>query len=223
MILSQAILVGVVGSTAYGLAREGSDVDTLGVFVAETVDIAGLHWHSHRETTVTHEPDSTMHELGKYLRLALKGNPTILELLWLDGYAFIDNVGADLIELRHDLLSERAIRSAYGGYATAQAEKLARRGDGTFSSDTKNRSAKHARHLLRLLRQGRELLETGNLTIKVDDPAEYFAFDDMSVDQMLQVYYREIASFNAASCVLPDVPNMRRVDEFLATIRRTFI
>lgn len=219
------ILRGIVGSTAYGLAREGSDVDHLGVFVAPTLEYAGLDWHPDRDTRVTSGPDSTEHEVGKYLRLALKCNPTITELLWLPTglYETATPDGLGLVMNRRRFLSERCVRDAYGGYARQQAKKLADRGDGSFSADTRKRTAKHARHLLRLLRQGRQLLTTGDLDVRVDNPEDYFAFDTMTPAQMLAVYEREDTLFMAAPSVLPEAPDRTKVAELLIRLRRRHV
>lgn len=220
------LLQGVVGSTAYGLSREGSDVDRLGVFIAPTIEIAGLNWHPDKETKVTTKPDVTLHEVGKYLRLALKCNPTVTELLWLPREMLEFSkpfFGPRLVGLRKRLLSEKYVRTAYGGYARDQARKLALRGDGSFSADTRKRTAKHARHLLRLLRQGRELLETGQLNVKVPDPEDYFAFDDMSPEQMLALYEKEDKLFMAAKSVLPTTPNVDIVRDYLEEVRIAFV
>jgi uncharacterized protein len=75
------LLSGIVGSTAYGLARPGSDVDRLGLFAVPTEQLHGLRRPP--ESHVTHEPDSTLHEAAKWARLALRSNPTVLELAWL--------------------------------------------------------------------------------------------------------------------------------------------
>ena len=84
------VLVGLVGSKAYGLDHAGSDEDYLGVFQLETSTLLGLG-RPHETVTNTHldhpgVPDYTYQELGKFVKLALAGNPTILELLWLDKY-----------------------------------------------------------------------------------------------------------------------------------------
>jgi predicted nucleotidyltransferase len=220
------LLSGIVGSTAYGLARENSDIDRLGVFVAPTVEVAGLDWHPGRESQVTVKPDRTLHEVGKFIRLAIKCNPSITELLWLPGDC-IEKAepifGLRLIGLKEAFLSTEAVRSAYGGYARQQAQRLADRGDGSFSADTRKRTTKHARHLLRLLRQGRDLLTTGRLTVKVPDPQSYFAFDDMTTDEMLMVYDREDNLFATTKSVLPDKPDLGRVRAYLAAIRANFL
>lgn len=220
------LLQGIVGSTAYGLAREGSDIDRLGVFAASTLDVAGLSWSRQDESKVSTDPDVTLHEVGKYLRLALKCNPSIMELLWLppENLEIVEPVfGTWLIQLRQAFLSTGAIRSAYGGYARQQAARLEQRGDGSFSADTRKRTVKHARHLLRLLRQGREILATGQLTVAVSDPADYFAFDGMDTQQMLAVYEREDAMFTSQDSVLPARPDEDSVRWYLNTVRRNFM
>jgi len=218
-------LSGIVGSTAHGLALPGSDVDRLGVFIAPTVQVAGLDWHGSRETHVTSKPDTTMHEVGKYLRLALKCNPTITELLWLpyDLYEVIDDYGAALVGLRRAFLSTGYVRASYGGYARQQALRLAGRPDGTFSSDLRKRTAKHARHMLRLLRQGRQLLATGELTVEVEDPAPYWEVSDMDREKMLEVFEAEDAILHDTVSVLPDEPDRQAVSAYLADVRRTFL
>lgn len=220
------ILQGIVGSTAYGLARNGSDVDRLGVFAAPTLEVAGLNWHSAKESVVRHEPsDFTLHEAGKFCKLALKCNPTVTELLWLNDslYEHVSPIGGELVEIRTAFLSSRLVRDAYGEYAYAQVKRLQDRGDGSFSSEMRGRTVKHARHLLRLLRQGRELLETGALTVVVDNPQEYFDFDDMSVEQMTAVYDREQRLFTEARSVLPENPDRARVVDWLECVRTAYM
>ncbi|MGH3656009.1 MAG: DNA polymerase beta superfamily protein [Micromonosporaceae bacterium] len=222
----ELILQGVVGSTAYGLAREGSDVDRLGVFVAPTLEVAGLAWNTHRESTVTSNPDVTRHEVGKYLRLALKCNPTILELMWLPGeHIEIEHPvhGTGLTTLRQAVLSEECVRSSYGGYARQQATRLRNRGDGSFSAETRKRTTKHARHLFRLLRQGHQLLTEGQLDVKVANPQDYWAFDTMTTDQMLETYEHEDKTFMAAESVLPASPDVDRVRRYLNSVRTAYL
>lgn len=71
--LSQGIVLlsGVVGSTAYGLNTENSDVDHLGVYAAPTIRFHGLHPPIGREATVVHkDPDASR---TVRLRLDLEG------------------------------------------------------------------------------------------------------------------------------------------------------
>lgn len=75
------LLSGIVGSVAYGLDTEDSDIGRLGVFAAPTERLLGLH--PPKPSIVSSKPDATFHEAGKFAALALKVNPTITELMWL--------------------------------------------------------------------------------------------------------------------------------------------
>ena len=122
------LLRGPVGSTAYGLAHAESDVDRLGCYMAPSREVLGLRGHSVVSSSrVTHDPDQTLHELGKFAALALSMNPTVSELLWLEVYDTLTPEGEALVAHRAAFLSQHLARSAYGGYALQQANKLANR------------------------------------------------------------------------------------------------
>lgn len=228
------ILQGVVGSTAYGLAREGSDVDRLGVFMAPTEEFLGLSPPIGKAATrVQHEPsDLTLHELGKFCALALQCNPTILELLWLGGddpsarhWEIINLAGTQLVQLRGDFLSRQRVRDAYLGYAVQQFTRLTNRS--RFPDVPVNRIEKHARHLRRLLVQGFELYTSGTMNIRVESPDEYFEFGQRVAqgeldiaDELVQAYRFR---FDTMSSPLPDQPNTASVEDFLRQTRRELL
>ncbi|MFF4982349.1 DNA polymerase beta superfamily protein [Streptomyces sp. NPDC001046] len=225
MTVPNVLLSGIVGSTAYGLAHEGSDVDRLGLFAAPTAQLHGLH--PAKESHVSKAPDHTLHEAAKWCRLALGGNPTAMELVWLpdDLYEVRTPLGDELIGIRTAFLSARRVRDAYLGYATQQFRRLESRGDGSFSADTRKRTAKHARHLKRLCTQGLALYTTGRLTIRVDDPEEYVAFGervaaDSSAARPLLQQYED--AFAAGPSVLPDEPDEAPVEAWLHRVRAHF-
>ncbi|WP_151478697.1 nucleotidyltransferase domain-containing protein [Streptomyces albicerus] len=222
MTTTNILLSGIVGSTAYGLAHEGSDVDRLGMFAAPTEDLHGLH--RPKESHVTTAPDSTLHEAAKWCRLALSGNPTVMELVWLPDelYEVRTPLGDELIGLRTTLLSAKRVRDAYLGYATQQFKRLYDRGDGSFSADTRKRSAKHARHLRRLCHQGYELYATGRVSIRVEDPEEYHRFgEQVAADAMaaLPLLKRYEAAFDETRSVLPEEPDEAPVEAWLRRVR----
>lgn len=167
------LLSGVVGSTAYGLAGPGSDIDRLGMFATPTTELLGLR--TPPESHVMVKPDVTFHEAGKAARLVLAGNPTASELLWLpdDLYETRTALGEEMIALRSAFLSAKKVHDAYLGYATQQFRKLIARGDEAGSHVGRGRTAKHARHLMRLVDQGLELYASGMLTIRLAEPGRY--------------------------------------------------
>ncbi|MEV6401836.1 nucleotidyltransferase domain-containing protein [Streptomyces bobili] len=225
MSVQNILLSGVVGSTAYGLAHAGSDVDRLGLFAAPTEELHGLH--PPQESHVSTAPDRTLHEAAKWCRLALGGNPTVTELVWLPDelYEVRTPLGDELIDIRTTFLSARRVRDAYLGYATQQFRRLLGRGDGSFSADTRKRTAKHARHLKRLCGQGYELYTTGRLTIRVDDPESFHRFGEQVADDpetALPLLRRYETAFEEARSVLPEQPDERAADAWLRKVRRHF-
>jgi len=214
------LLAGIVGSTAYGLAGPGSDVDRLGMFAAPTVAFHGLH--EPRESIVSTHPDVTLHEARKYAVLALGGNPTASELMWLtdDLYETTTPLGRELIAIRGAFLSAKRIREAYLGYAMRQFRKLE-------SRPADNRTAKHARHLRRLCTQGFELYTTGHLRIRLENPHEFLDFGeqvaggDVDAARALIAHYEE--AFATATTALPEEPDTRPVEDWLLRVRKDFL
>lgn len=214
--MMDVLLEGIVGSQAYGLATPDSDVDRLGIFRAPTDEILGLD--SVNETHVSHDPDRTLHEVEKSLRLALRCNPTVLELLFLSEYETVTDWGNQLVNMREAFLSN-LVRKTYYGYAWAQMEKLQRRGD--FGSTLKNRYAKHARHMFRLLHQGQQLLETGTLDVKVQDPDFYHWVGTLPPEKLVWQFEEQAKRFKLAESVLPEEPYRAGVNELLLAIRHS--
>lgn len=220
------LLKGVVGSTAYGLDHSGSDVDYLGVFAAPTRDILGLG--EVKESIVTKDPDTTLHEAKKFALLCLSGNPSVSEVLWLDAYEEITDLGAELVNIRHAFLSAPRVRDAYLGYATSQFGRLKNRGDGSFSADTRKRTEKHARHLVRLVEQGYHLYITGELVVDLRssasevDPNYVFEMGrSIARDPSLGEEYmrRAAVRFDQASTPLPKRPDRGVVQDWLLQVR----
>jgi predicted nucleotidyltransferase len=218
------LLAGIVGSQAYGLETEASDVDTLGLYACDTRELHGLK--DAVETTVLTNPDSTYHEARKYARLALRCNPTVLELMWLPEYIERTTLGRELIGIRKHFLSQRLVRDSYLGYATQQFRRLEQRGNGTFSADTAKRTAKHARHLRRLIYQGTKLWDSGCLEIKVYNPEAYHEFGERVAAGDLDLARGELAwaekFFDDATPGIPIEPNTVVVERWLQRVRREY-
>lgn len=215
------LLSGTVGSTAYGLAHAGSDIDRLGVFAAPTEAFHGLHPPA--ESRVTTDPDTTLHEAAKWCRLALGGNPSVTELVWLPDelYEVRTPLGDELIALRASLLCADRVRDAFLGYAAQQLNRLRARGPAAHRDP---RAAKHARHLLRLLEQGEELHRTGRLTVRLRDPervreeGQRIAADP---ERAAEAIARAREAFDRPG-VLPDAPDTAAVEAWLLRVRAAY-
>jgi len=217
----EVLLEGIVGSIAYGLDHEDSDTDLLGVYLAPTVDFLGLSVPvGKNDTYVQHKPDITHHELGKMVRLLLESNPTVTELLYLDSYTQTSEIGNQLIDMRAEFLSAPYVVNAYYGYAMAQFKRLNERGN--FSSTLKNRTEKHARHLLRLLQSGYSLYAHGEMKVRVDDPDEIRTFgamvaEDPRIAKKTLDHYNRL--FDVTESVLPQEPNRELAGHWLEDVR----
>lgn len=222
----QPLLIGVAGSQAFGLATPESDVDRAGVFAVPTrrlFDLDGITESAHGKGP---EGDYTFHEAAKFAKLALGGNPSILEQMWLTDYEYVHFLGQELIDIRQAFLSAKRVEDAYMGYAVQQFKKLKSRNDGTFGPDVKKRTAKHARHLYRLLQQGLELYSHGTLTVRVSNPDAIRSFGDrvaagdiQEADHVVN-HYRDV--FGRSKSVLPDEPDRAKVQQWIYKVRDYF-
>lgn len=224
---ANVILEAIVGSTAYGLATPESDVDKLGVFILPTAEFSRLDMPKDTEfSRVAHEPDVTLHELGKFCRLALQCNPTILELLWVPDelVTTMSEEGRQLRARREWFATADLVCASYMGYATSQFKRLSERGD--FASVPKNRIEKHARHLLRLMWQGYTFYSTGTLPIRVNDPAYFHQFGKQVVSEGPHVAEEELLEysrkFENTTSKLPTEMPRDAVDLWLRSIRKKF-
>lgn len=210
------ILEAVMGSRAYGLDTPESDEDLRAVYVAPTRAVLGLH--KPKDTIQHTSPDVVIQEVEKFIALALQNNPTILEMLFIPEYRILTDEGKMLVGSRHLFLSQR-VRKTFGGYAIQQVKRLERRGDGSFDSDLRNRYAKHARHCFRLLQQGRELLATGHITVKVANRDELFAVGELPPEALKEKFETEFARFDATPTNLPVEPDHAAANDLLLRVR----
>lgn len=226
------LLGGVVGSQAQGLAGPDSDTDYLEFAAAPSEDFWGLRPPTGKAASrVTSNPDCTVHEVGKACALLLSCNPSMMELLWLPPELYTTiypGLGRELVELRPVFLSAHAVRSAYFGYAVQQFRRLENRTDGTFSSDVRTRTLKHARHLWRLLQQGYQVYSTGHLDVRLSEDkiqacrqfAERAVVDPVFAREELAAYE---SGFDTVTTPLPAVPDTATVDGWLRHVRRELL
>lgn len=232
------LLAGIVGSTAYGLAGPGSDIDRLGVYAAPTRLFHGLQPPvTTNNTQATTQPDSAYHEALKLCQLLMNGNPTVNELLWLpkELYEVQNPFGDHLLEIRTAFLSAKQVRASYLGYASQQFVKMTSgriprhvaRADPDPDAVAKSLKSqkKNARHLLRLLDQGLHLYRTGELIIQVDDPKRYFDFGEDAVrDPSVATAHLTSAreAYDRQETVLPEQCDVDVIEEWLQSVREHY-
>lgn len=107
------------GSHAYGLATETSDEDFRGVFFAEKADFYG---NTAPEQIADVTNDRVYYELGRFVELLVKANPTALELLASPPAAVLFRHPV-MDRLRPEDFLTKACKDTFAGYARTQIRK----------------------------------------------------------------------------------------------------
>ena len=211
----------VTGSHAYGLANEHSDVDRRGIYLPP----ARVHWSLFGvpEQLEDKETDEVYWELQKFVTLALKANPNILECLYTPIVEHAAPIAEELRAMRGSFLS-RVIYQSYNGYVMSQFKKL--------EADVRTTGAlkwKHAMHLVRLLVAGVTALRDGHVPVRVEgDLRERFLAIKRGelpweeVNAWRLSLHRDFDRALAAT-PLPDRPDYARANDLLVRARRSMV
>ncbi|HUN81487.1 MAG TPA: nucleotidyltransferase domain-containing protein [Phycisphaerae bacterium] len=208
----------VIGSRAYGLAHDDSDTDIRGIFIPS----ANAHWSLFGvpDQLESDETQECYWELQKFLMLALKANPNVLECLYSPEVLHVAPLGSELLDMRSVFLS-KLVYQTYNGYVLSQFKKL--------EQDMRTRGDirwKHAMHLIRLLLSGIVALRDRFVPVRVEDHREQLlaikqgvvAWETVNAWR-LQLHAEFDSTYAATS--LPDRPDYQRVNEFLVKARRS--
>ncbi len=207
----------VVGSRAFGLAGKDSDTDRRGIFLPP----ADLQWSLFGlpEQIESPETEECYWELQKFLTLALKANPNVLECLYTPMVEEAKPLARELLDMRSAFLS-KLVYQTYNGYVVSQFKKL--------GQDLRNKGAikwKHAMHLIRLLLSGVTVLREGFVPVRVDEHrAQLLAVRSgklkwAEVDKWRLALHKEFDTA-FADTKLPEQPDYERVNAFLIRARR---
>jgi predicted nucleotidyltransferase len=210
----------IVGSRAYGLSHEASDTDYRGIYLPP----AELHW------SLTGVPEQIEHpeteaaywELQKFLLLALKANPNILECLYSPLVELATPLAQELLAMRVCFLS-KLIYQTYNGYVMGQFKKLEQ--DWLARGEVK---WKHAMHLIRLLIAGVTALQHGYILVQQDEYREALLTIRRGEMPWEEVNAWRLAlhrEFDSAyeSTRLPERPNYVQVSAFLIRALRSMV
>ena len=208
----------VVGSRAYGLDTDASDTDRRGVYLPP----AEAHWSLFGvpEQLENHQTQEAYWEIQKFLTLALKANPNVLECLYTPIVEHATPLAREMLDMRQAFLS-KIVYQTYNGYVMSQFKKL--------QGDLRNRGQvkwKHVMHLIRLLIGGVTVLREGHVPVRVEDRHRERL---MSIKRG-EVPFEEVESWRLAlhkefdsaaeTTRLPDRPDYERANAFLLAARR---
>ena len=207
----------VVGSRAFGLEHEESDTDRRGIYLPP----ATLHWSLYGvpEQLENEATQEAYWELQKFLVMALKANPNVLECLWSPLVETKAPLAEELLTMREIFLS-RMVYQTFNGYVMSQFKKL--------SADLRQHGAprwKHVMHLLRLLHSGVTVLREGYVPVRVvEHRKQLLAIRRGEVPwQEVEQWRKSLhADFDQAfrTTRLPERPDYERANAFLIHARR---
>ncbi len=207
----------VIGSQAYGLADSESDIDRRGFYLPP----AERHWSLYGvpEQLECHETQETYWEIQKFLILALKANPNVLECLYSPLVEKATPLAEELLGMR-DMFLSRLVYQTYNGYVMSQFKKM--------QADIRNHGEvkwKHVMHLIRLLISGISVLRDGLVPVRVDDHREQLLAikrGDMPWEETEKWRLSLNTEFNKAlgETKLPERPDYEKANAFLVKARR---
>ena len=210
----------VVGSRAYGLDDEQSDTDRRGVYLPP----AEMHWSLFGvpEQLENHDTQETYWELQKFLTLALKANPNVLECLYTPLVEHASPLAQEMLAMRDAFLS-KMVYQTYNGYVLSQFKKL--------QGDLRNRGQvkwKHVMHLIRLLLAGIEVLRDGVVPVHAGahrDRLLSIKRGEVPWDEVEAWRLDLHREFDAAAGTtgLPERPDYERANAFLVKARRRMV
>jgi hypothetical protein len=210
----------VVGSRAYGLDHSDSDYDRRGIYLPS----AEMQWSLFGvpPQLENQETDECYWELQKFLTLALKANPNVLEVLYSPMVEHAAPLAEELLAMRPLFLSQMVYQT-YNGYVMSQFKKI--------EQDLRNQGTvkwKHAMHLIRLLLSGITVLRENFVPVKVAEHREtllQIRQGKFDWDQVNRWRLELHETFDRAyeKTTLPEHPDYEAANAFLVKARLSMV
>lgn len=159
------ILLTLGGSHAYGMNKEGSDIDIRGISLNPKNEILlGRDF----EQVVDTNTDTTIYSFKKMIKLLTENNPNTLEILGCrpEHYLYLTNIGQELLDNKHIFLSKKCI-TTFSGYAGGQLRRLENKSARNVSQSEREK------HILKTIENARYSIDPkytsfkGNLDIYI--------------------------------------------------------
>jgi predicted nucleotidyltransferase len=223
------ILYAWSGSTAYGTRTEDSDDDMRGIAVPSKQYYYGLERFD--QYRCEKPDDIEVKSIREYFRLALDGNPNVLEWLFTDPKFFItiNQFGQELVNIRQQFLSKQFFKKV-SGFAKGQKHEMENDGRNNRGQGSPKRIAdrikygfdvRSASHLIRIDYEGIEVMETGNLTTYRPEKERKLLVDiktgKLTKQEVLDIHDELDARLYQAylKTDLPENPDYHKINKFL--------
>ncbi len=210
----------IVGSRAYGLDNANSDIDRRGIYLAP----AHMHWSLYGipDQLDNKDTEECYWEMQKFLILALKANPNVLECLYTPLIETMTPLTEELLAIRSIFLSQ-LVYQTYNGYVMSQFKKM--------EQDLRTKGEikwKHAMHLIRLLLSGIKILKEGFVPVHIEEYRE-----QLLAIRHSQMTWKEVDKWrlslhqdfdqSLAATKLPERPDYEKANAFLIKARRSMV
>ena len=239
----QDMLSGFRGSIAHGLTIKPEDDVMYGIDDEDTFSIYSYpkeyylsleSYYHNGEVKETKEgsQDDVAYEIRKTIHLLSGCNPNVMTYLYNrpDHYFTISKGGQMLLDNRSIFLSRRKVYMAYAGYAYGQLKKLNTGAYRGYMGDKRKKivdeigyDTKNAMTLVRLLRNGRELLLDGKMDVYREHDKDFlisikrglFSMDE--IQKMADDEFHENEEAYKKS-TLPEENSREKINELLVDI-----
>ncbi len=228
------LLIGLVGSQAYGTATEESDEDYMGVALAPLSYYTGLdQWQNEGTKEFKKEKgdeyDAVVYELKKFFKLCLGFNPNVIPLLYLPKYKYATAGGMQLV-YNADIFVSKYAYDTFIGYAKSQLSNVKKGITGKYGAKRKELIQKYgydvkfAMHTIRLLTMINEFFSTGKMSVNRGSDIPHLL--DIRHGKITEKEFFQEAEFLLSiaqgefekATWIPDKPDFKRANELCMDI-----
>lgn len=236
------LLLGRVGSYAYGTDTEDSDVDLMGVFIPSKDDILGLGYKTVQDSYdykfPDHDIEIVLYDIRKFTNLVLKGNPNVTPLLFLtreNSYLTQTDQAFHFVDILQLSCMSKKMYAPLVGYATSQLSRIEGKNTGKLGDKRKalvekyGYDTKFAHHAIRLLLVARTLFRHGlypvhmkvNKKLLLDIRNGKYTHNQYMELWRRHLEYAQKAFEEMQDNLLPEYPNTERAESLVTNFLLT--
>lgn len=233
----RSIILCYRGSIAHGTYIPNNDPDSIddkdvmGVAIPPDECVFGLKGFEQFERQKDGW-DVVIYDFRKFIRLLIKGNPNVMQVLWTPKkHILLNTWQGELLQKNRDLFVHKGVYKSFCGYAYGQLKRMEHLAYKGYMGEKRKAlvqkfgyDCKNGQHLIRLLRQGIEFLNTGTLNVERIDKDELIAIKtgQWGLDRIKRVadgLFKEMEK-TRDDTKLPDQPDFEKIHNLTMEIMR---
>jgi len=232
----------IMGSQAYGVSVDDSDLDIYGFCIPpkETIfpHLAGIipgfgdqgtkfeNWQEHHVSDPSKkvEYDFSIHSIVKYFQLCMEGNPNMTDSIWTPQNCVIHATQiSEIVRSNRQLFLSKNMYAKYKGYAYGQRSKIATNVNSTNAKraddiEKYGYSTKFAYHLIRLMNEIEQILVEHELDLqKNNEQLKSIRRGEWTMERIDEYFQskEKILEETYAKSTLRQVPDQAAIKEVL--------